>query len=226
MVTHKKARTTKAPRQTRINTGDSMSLALNSRLRYYSPEKARERRPWPQQPHVFFANLKLDWQSMLGFARTYGKMLNSESVSEQGVTESDIELYSQMQRLLRGAWQGDLTAIELIQFGAKHYSEQAAYGPISVKPVPTSSGLDIYTHDLWTYIRLAFLTDRDRARVCANPDCIAPYFLAKRKDTKLCGSELCATRAQRQWALDWWNEEGADRRRKSQRKKRRKVNDR
>jgi hypothetical protein len=204
MIAQKKARTTKA-RQTRINTDDSMSLPLNSSLRYYNPEKARARRPWPQQPHVFFANLKLDWQSMLGFTRTYGQLLRSESVSDQGTTESDLELYSQMQQLLRDAWRGNQTAIEVIQFGA--YKSEIA-GPIDVKPVPTSNGLDIYTHDLWTYIRLAFLADLDRAKVCANPDCISPYFLAKRHDTKLCGSELCATWAQQQWALDWWHRRG------------------
>jgi hypothetical protein len=192
-----------------------MALSLRASLRYYSPEKAEAQRfRWRQQPHIFFANLKIDWESLLLFDKTFGGLLNEHwrlmptQKHEIAITEADVQLAQQMQGLLRGAWRGDQTAIELLQFGATHYAEQQAYGPIQIKPVPTSHGVDIYAPDLWTYVRVAFLNDQSRARVCENPDCAAPYFLAKRKDARLCGNEACSAWAQRQWSLDHWRSRG------------------
>ena len=65
-------------------------------------------------------------------------------------------------------------------------------------------------------------------KYCANRDCAAPYFIAKRKDQTVCDAEICKAEKQRQHALKWWNENRA---KKSQKetvskatKKGRKVN--
>jgi hypothetical protein len=187
-------------------------MELHASLRYYSPEVVTGKAVrWTAPPHIYFVNLKLDWRSLLLFDKRFGVLLNEHSQEQEiAIHESDVELAKNMQRLLQGAWRGDKAARELLQFGAKHYAEQEAFGPIQgIKPVPTSRGVDIYTSDLWTYIRIAFLADQKRARVCANPDCVAPYFLAKRKDAKLCGEEECTAWAQRQWSLAWWKETGS-----------------
>jgi hypothetical protein len=55
---------------------------------------------------------------------------------------------------------------------------------------------------------------------CANSDCVAPYFIAKRKDQKVCDAEICKAERQRQHALKWWNENRA---KKSQKKAVRKT---
>src|SRR5262249_11162200 len=44
-------------------------------------------------------------------------------------------------------------------------------------------------------------------RYCANPDCAAPYFIAKKKGQKYC-SEACALPAQREFKRQWWAEYG------------------
>jgi hypothetical protein len=44
---------------------------------------------------------------------------------------------------------------------------------------------------------------------CANPDCAAPYFIAKRKDQTVCDAEICKAEKQRQHALNWWRENRA-----------------
>jgi len=205
MVTHTKTRNVSSTRK-----------ELRAVLRYYSPGKEREKRiRWPEAPHLYFTNLNLDERSLPDFAAKFGGPLLKGS-------ESDVQLANDMQRLLRGAWRGDQLSVETLQFGVGHYAEQAAYGPVQIKPVPNQSGgLDIYTSDLWTYIRLAFLADQARTRVCANPGCSAPYFLAQRKDQRVCGRKECTQWAQQQWSLDWWNARGSDlRRAKSKLRKR------
>ena len=49
------------------------------------------------------------------------------------------------------------------------------------------------------------LKSADRARYCANPDCTAPYFLAKRRSQKYC-SDACSKPAQREFKRRWWDE--------------------
>jgi hypothetical protein len=55
---------------------------------------------------------------------------------------------------------------------------------------------------------------------CHNPDCPAPYFLAKRRSQKFCERGDCTAYAQRKYALKWWNNEGRERRAKRSRKRR------
>jgi hypothetical protein len=49
------------------------------------------------------------------------------------------------------------------------------------------------------------------AKVCANPDCPAPYFIAGRTTQQFC-SEKCSGVLQRAHKLRWWNEHGKERR--------------
>jgi hypothetical protein len=70
-----------------------------------------------------------------------------------------------------------------------------------------------------------FLKAADRARHCNNPDCVAPYFFAKRRSQKYC-SDACALPSQREFKRQWWAEHGEARRKarkasakKSQRKR-------
>jgi hypothetical protein len=43
-------------------------------------------------------------------------------------------------------------------------------------------------------------------RYCANPDCLTPFFIAKRKDQTVCNAEICKAERQRIHALKWWND--------------------
>jgi len=47
----------------------------------------------------------------------------------------------------------------------------------------------------------------DLARYCANPECPAPYFLAKRRSQKYC-SDGCSKPAQKEFKRRWWDEHG------------------
>lgn len=69
----------------------------------------------------------------------------------------------------------------------------------------------------------ALLQKSSLAKFCANPDCPAPYFIAKRATQRYCSPD-CLKPFQKQAKLDWWNREGKLRRaggsRKSQKGRR------
>jgi hypothetical protein len=52
--------------------------------------------------------------------------------------------------------------------------------------------------DNWKYLK-----------VCANADCAAPYFIAKRKDQTVGDAEACKSERQREHARKWWKENRA-----------------
>jgi hypothetical protein len=58
-------------------------------------------------------------------------------------------------------------------------------------------------------------------KVCANPDCPAPYFIAHKTAQRYC-EEACANVFQREWKRRWWKEKGTKWRRKRSRGKREK----
>ena len=45
------------------------------------------------------------------------------------------------------------------------------------------------------------------AKVCANPDCPAPYFIAEKATSRYC-SVACSGVLQRDWKRRWWTEHG------------------
>ena len=58
-------------------------------------------------------------------------------------------------------------------------------------------------------IAMACLEHYSRMKVCANPDCKFPYFLAGRKTQRVCEQGECTAWAQRQYANKWWKENRA-----------------
>lgn len=67
----------------------------------------------------------------------------------------------------------------------------------------------------------ALFRNSSRARVCGNPDCPAPYFVAGRKSERYCGED-CARVFQQEWKRNWWKQKGA-KLRKEQRANKRKA---
>ncbi len=57
-----------------------------------------------------------------------------------------------------------------------------------------------------------------RAKVCGNPSCPAPYFIANKATQRYC-SDSCAQVYQQQWKRNWWSEHGTEWRRSRRRLK-------
>jgi hypothetical protein len=70
-----------------------------------------------------------------------------------------------------------------------------------------------FEHALYALFRQSAL-----AKVCANRDCPAPYFIAEKTAQRYHSD--CAQVFQRQWKLQWWKEHGSKWRRKRSREKR------
>jgi hypothetical protein len=64
---------------------------------------------------------------------------------------------------------------------------------------------------------LALMKWADLLTYCDNPDCVAPYFIAKRRGQDYC-SKPCAQVAQRESKRRWWQEKGKQRRAASRKK--------
>jgi hypothetical protein len=48
-----------------------------------------------------------------------------------------------------------------------------------------------------------------RLKYCSNVDCVTPYFVARRKDQRVCDAEVCKAEKQREHARKWWSENRA-----------------
>lgn len=96
--------------------------------------------------------------------------------------------------------------LNLIHRSMVHDDSFPNYGPLSVDfrngsmvPLPPLTAFE-------TCLRY-LLRNADRAVVCANAECPAPYFFAGRKSQKYC-TEKCAQPAQRKSKQEWWAKNG------------------
>jgi hypothetical protein len=89
------------------------------------------------------------------------------------------------------------------------------------QPVLHAGKIEPAFHSIRAQLIQGVLEQHPRLAICLNPDCAAPYFMAKRSDQKYCERGECTAYAQRKYALEWWNREGKEsRRRKVKRKPR------
>jgi len=99
----------------------------------------------------------------------------------------------------------------------KKYRESGIERPDAVKaedylPFECSIGAGRLVPN-WVHLRAMLiqgvLEHSKNLKLCANADCVAPYFIAKRKDQTMCDSEVCKAEKQRAHALKWWHENRA-----------------
>jgi hypothetical protein len=161
------------------------------------------------------ANLQVGLKSWERFFAKFGAffpedyLLNSkwaQIAKERGKSdEADVRSYSLMMldtfaSQLRRAWdepdsrKRDWHVYELrraFQMGMNDSSPHAA--PPEYTPFEQAM---VYFHKV-----------ADRAKHCPNPDCPAPYFIAKKRSFKYC-SEACSEPAQRLYKQTWWEKHG------------------
>jgi hypothetical protein len=46
-------------------------------------------------------------------------------------------------------------------------------------------------------------------KICANTECLAPFYIARRSDQLVCDAQSCKAEKQREYARNWWNENRA-----------------
>src|SRR5206468_12985559 len=81
---------------------------------------------------------------------------------------------------------------------------EVPYTPI--EPSFELGRLVVDARNLPAQLAQAVLENRDYMRVCANPDCAVPYFLAKRSTQKYCEAGVCVHEASKEYKRKWWRE--------------------
>lgn len=61
------------------------------------------------------------------------------------------------------------------------------------------------------------LKNSQKAKVCANPDCPAPYFIGKRPFQRYCTPD-CLKPFQKEWKRSWWDRVGKQRRKRKKKR--------
>lgn len=141
------------------------------------------------QIHVDFANLPDQPEAFQLFTRKWGPL------------DSSWEEYRHATKLrtrdsLRAAWRG---------------VENSFTNPRAMQPTELllqKNHFQIRTHDLMATLMILFLRDHwaGKTAICANPDCVTPYFIKKRKNQKYCEAGDCTAQAQREQKKRWWRE--------------------
>jgi len=186
---------------------------ITARLRYYGrlpsstriegynvlgelgPEVADVRR-WKDPPHEALANVRragewnlCDPKAIEVFVKRYGLLdarLDNWSSSSSKFDEESVS-FSRFQETLCKAWRQDRDALRDI-------TVQVA-DALDAHNLMNAGSIELTTENLWSFICALFLRDFQlgKARVCASPDCIHPYFVQDRKGQKYC-SHVCAVR--------------------------------
>ena len=127
----------------------------------------------------------------------------------------------QMREALREIWRGNSEKLTLVLFGSVYDVEPdpQALWPPQLK-VDWQRGEFVYVPRS-EFDRAVYRLFRSSAlaKVCANPDCPAPYFIAGRTTQQFC-SEKCSGVLQKEHKRRWWKEHGPKWRRDRSRGKR------
>jgi len=176
--------------------------------------KSRVRQPL----HVAFANMRDEPEEVAAFSKRWAiRPVNSDPLQP---------LLIPIRNLIRIAWRArsNLDTIskgparlhpELALLISKHEREFApivsgSYAfPARIRV--TAERIEIEPDHWWQTAFLLYLRDHlcGRTAFCANPDCLAPYFIRKRKTQKFCESG-CVEYGARERAKKWWQLHGAE----------------
>jgi hypothetical protein len=177
------------------------------------------------------ANLRDDPRDFLrfterwpGFAGLWTQFYEPASVEPMDVIQAIFYGVFRRRESVRKIWRGgdndgitdhllppleDLAPNEVEKYYEREKGGSAIGGRWSDQIVPDWRG-DRFEYKPFTDFQqgLYLLVSNSRlAKVCANPDCPAPYFIAKKPTQQYC-SDGCAQLIQRDWKRRWWAEHG------------------
>jgi len=158
---------------------------------------------WPDPPHVAIANLGYvtgqvnrfaSESEMRGFILRYGipEDLNSYPSATNDVMpfEMRVSIFRWHQQQIRLAW--EKRDVRLFT-DPGNFTEFLGFEYLAVNWVAHRDGLILQPADCFTFAGLLLARDlaEERALICKNPNCPAPYFVANRLGAKYC-SHRCA----------------------------------
>jgi hypothetical protein len=152
---------------------------------------------WKETPHEYLANVRriaesnlCDPKAVEMFVNRYGLLdarLDRWSPSSSSKFEEGCVTFSSCQETLCKAWRRNVEALSEVAAQVEH--------ALDVTASMNAGTIELTTENLWCFICVLFMRDfqAGKAKICASPDCVHPYFLEQRKGQKYC-LHLCAVR--------------------------------
>lgn len=178
----------------RPNTFDALEVSLQANLSDLIAVNERKLAGFRQKLLIELANSRED---LARFSSRFGRMFQPETNA----------LFLSARRDLRAVW---LKSMSLKQ--KQRYVDAwllAAFnrvGNVGLRAPLSVGRLVLDPRSFPAQLVVAILENWQRFAVCANPECIAPFFLSKRRTQKFCERGECTRYAQNQYALSWWKE--------------------
>ena len=156
--------------------------------------------------HGAFANFRDEPEAVAAFVRRWGPI-----VAPGLGDEHDLKVTRAFRDGLRAAWAGNKDAVARVQKNVANLRATITVTGARVEIVPAEQWLTAY---------LLFIQDQHAGKtaVCANPDCVAPYFIRKRRTQKFCEAGPCVGYGARQRSNKWWHTHGDEWRESKQQK--------
>jgi len=179
------------------------SLPADEQMDFYKANRAAFQELEEHEMRAFDRKLLLDVANLHDagwhrFFRRWLPSLNEKSV--YGLRDS-----------LRAIWEKKPSVEEVnsvlarwLVWNTKGYSPEYFVSPWT--PDIRTGRLLPNPRDLPVRLVMAVLEHFPRLARCANPECVVPYFIAKRKSQRFCEQGECTRYAQNQYALKWWRE--------------------
>ena len=197
------------PRPADTLAGQLLTLTKFANLRDEDAEKFRAGYPeFLLQPNLRESGWALGVTERLG--------MNERAIAHAGaIADAQPNPALRKRDVLRRIWRADEYAndyVKLLLYSSEISPHRVEFnwkrGEIVYQP------LDNFERAVYALFRNSGL-----AKVCENPDCPAPYFIAKRRSQRYCGED-CASVYQRLWKRKWWKKGGVVWRRKQRALKR------
>jgi hypothetical protein len=178
-----------------------------------------------------FANTQSDLDGVLRFTKRYGALHREEldyipEVDDIGDDRLCVPCsrWLARQKEFRDQWISKGKADkERAKAFAKHIHPMSSDSPaVKTFVIPGRHGafqLEARPDELLGALWLALLGFSGRTRKCENPTCVAPYFIASRRDQKYCNEACSRLVANRKW----WSEKGTQWRENRLKNERRKT---
>ena len=154
-----------------------------------------------------FANWPQGAKSVLKFTQKYGPLWSVPIVD--GKFHINVEEWFRLQKRLQGDWRfaSPSNLPSLGELGIRSYKELGRGVQLGTHTWMRfhAWGTELLLKDMWTLIEVCFNTiPLERLRVCTNPDCKRPYFVAHHLKQTLCNAMECKLWNSRRLKLEYW----------------------